>query len=79
MARRDYEVSEVTRSEILQRNERIKAVSSVCRNFGTALIIAGFGRWFYVAFDEYTMLWFVSGSVLIWSALHVLTLLESER
>jgi hypothetical protein len=56
MARRKYEAGELTRSEILQRNERIKALSGLCKTFGVALAIAGAGRWFYTAFDEYTLL-----------------------
>ena len=79
MARREYEAGEVTRSEILQRNERIKAVSGLCVNVGTALVIAGVGRWFYTAFDIYTILWLVVGPIVVWTGLHVLTLMEAEK
>ena len=78
MARREYEARDLTRSEILQRNERIKGASGLCLNIGTALVIAGVGRWFYTAFDQYTILWLAIGPVVIWTGLHVLTLLESE-
>jgi hypothetical protein len=78
MVQRDYDMGEITRSEILQRNERIKAISGLCINAGSALVIAGAARWFYTAFDIYTILWLVVGSVVVWSGLHVLTLLESE-
>jgi hypothetical protein len=78
MVRRTYETGELTRSEIFQRNERIKSVSSLCVNLGTALLVAGAARWFYTAIDEYTMLWLISGPVVIWSGLHILALLEAE-
>lgn len=78
MVRRSYQSGEVTRSEILQRNERIKALSGLCKTFGTALVIAGAGRWFYTRVDGYTIFWLVTGAVLIWSGLHILTLLEAE-
>ena len=78
MARRTYDDGGPSRSEVLQRNERIKALSGLCRTFGTALVIAGAGRWFYSAFDEYTILWLLIGALLLWSSLHILTLLEAE-
>jgi hypothetical protein len=78
MARRDYEAGDLTRSEILQRNETIKAISGLCVNVGSALVIAGAGRWFYAELDEYTILWLCVGCVVVWTGLHVLTLLEAE-
>jgi hypothetical protein len=78
MVNRTYEVGELTRSEVFQRNERIKALSGLCKTFGTALVIAGAGRWFYAEFDGYTIFWFVIGAMLLWSSLHILTLLEAE-
>jgi hypothetical protein len=75
---RTYDGAELSRSEILQRNERIKALSGLCKTFGSALVIAGAGRWFYAAFDEYIILWLLIGALLLWSSLHVLVLLESE-
>jgi hypothetical protein len=79
MPRRTYKIDELTRSEILQRNEKIKAVSGLCVNVGAALVIAGAGRWFYTAIDQYTIFWLVVGPVVIWSGLHALTLLEAEE
>jgi hypothetical protein len=78
MARRTYAAGEITRSELLQRNEQIKSVSGLCTTFGTGLVIAGAGRWFYTGVDGYTIFWLVIGPVVIWSGLHVLTLLEAE-
>ena len=78
MVRRKYETGEITRSEILTKNERIKAISGLCVNVGTALVIAGAGRWFYTCLDIYTILWLIVGPVVVWSGLHVLTLLEAE-
>ena len=78
MGQRTYETGEITRSELLQKNERIKAASSLCLNVGTALVIAGAGRWFYTAIDQYTILWLYVGPIVIWSGLHILTLLEAE-
>ena len=70
---------EVSRSEILQSNERIKSLSNLCSNFGTALTIAGAARWFYSGFDLHVLLWLIGGPLLIWSGLHFLTLLEAEE
>lgn len=78
MGQRTYEAGELTRSEILRDNERIKAISGLCVNVGTALVIAGAGRWFYTAVDAYTILWLLVGPVIVWTGLHVLTLLEAE-
>ena len=64
--------------QILQQNEGIKAVSGLCMSLGTALMIAGTGRWFYTAVDGHTSLWLVVGPEMIWSGLQVLTLLETE-
>ena len=78
MAQRSYARSEVTRSEVLQKNERIKSMSSLCANVGAALMIAGSGRWFYTAIDGNTILRLLVGPVLIWIGLQILSLLEAE-
>jgi len=75
---RGYRGTEPTKAEILQWNERVKAVSGLCINVGTALLVAGAARWFYTVVDIYTILWLIVGPVVIWSGLHALTLLESE-
>ena len=67
-----------TRSEILQGNEQIKALSGLTINIGTALLAAAATRWFFERFDENVIFWFVVGVGLIWSAVHGLRLLEAE-
>lgn len=65
-------------SETLRANEWFKAVSSVTTNLGSALVAAGFGRWFLVGFDLFVFQWLVAGPMVIWSGLHVLTRLEAD-
>lgn len=67
-----------TRSEVLQRNEQIKAVSTLLTNFGSALGAAGAARWALQAFDDQVVLWILSGAALIWTGVKLLTLLEAE-
>lgn len=43
---RTYDLSLYTASEILQRNEKIKAISTFANNAGLALPVAGVARWF---------------------------------
>jgi hypothetical protein len=43
---RTYDSADYSHSELLQRNEKIKAVSTFCNNAGLALLIAGVARWF---------------------------------
>jgi hypothetical protein len=43
---RTYDPDAYTHSELLQRNEKIKAGSLFCNNAGLALLIAGVARWF---------------------------------
>ena len=43
---RSYDPSTGTASETLQRNEKIKALSSFASNAGLALLVAGVARWF---------------------------------
>lgn len=77
MGQRTYLLGELTRSEILQRNEKVKAVFGMCVNVGTALAIAGAGRWFCTAVDLYTIFWLCIGPIVAWTGLHALTLLEA--
>ena len=65
-------------SETLRANEWFKAVSAVVTNLGSALVAAGFGRWFLVGVDAFVFQWLVAGLMVIWSGLHVLTRLEVE-
>jgi hypothetical protein len=68
----------LSRSETLQRNEQIKALSTFGNNAGLALIAAGSARWFSVALDGFAIAWSLGGLALIWSGIHILTLLESD-
>ena len=43
---RSYDPSPCTPSEVLQRNEKIKAISLFTNNAGLALLAAGVARWF---------------------------------
>ena len=67
-----------SRSELLQRNEQIKASSSLAGNAGLALVAAGSGRWFFEGVDEYAMLWLLAGAVAISVSVKALTMLEAE-
>lgn len=68
-----------SRSQRLQRNEQVKAVSNLAANGGLALFAAGLGRWFFGTLDEHAMLWLLDGAAIIWAGVMVLTLLEAER
>jgi len=57
-------VVEKSRSEILQRNEQIKAASTLGLNLGTGLVAAGSARWFFDRFDEHVIFWLLSAPVL---------------
>jgi hypothetical protein len=72
-------VEERSRSQLLQRNEQIRALSTLGMNLGTGLIIAGSGRWFFERFDEHVIFWFTLGSVVIWLGVKGLILLEAEN
>ena len=69
---------EKSRSEILRRNEQVKAVSGLTGNAGLALAAAGAGRWFFEGIDEYAMFWLLLGAVLMGVGVKSLTMLEAE-
>lgn len=48
---RTYDPSLYAPSEILQRNEKMKAISTFANNAGLALLVAGVARWFDPAKD----------------------------
>jgi len=43
---RTYDPNDFTHSELLQKNEKIKAISLFCNNAGLALLVAAVARWF---------------------------------
>lgn len=71
-------MDEKSRSELLRRNEQVKAVSSLTGNAGLALAAAGFGRWFLEGVDDFVMFWLLFGAGLIWTGVMALTMLEAE-
>ncbi len=71
-------MDEMSRSEILQRNEQVKAASNLAGNAGLALAAAGSGRWFIEGVDENAMFWLLAGAGLMWAGVKVLTLLDAE-
>jgi hypothetical protein len=71
-------MSEPSPAEILRANERVKIVSVVSSNLGTALIAASFGRWFLDGFDAYVLTWIIGFALLIWSGWYILTMLKAE-
>jgi hypothetical protein len=71
-------MDEKSRSELVQRNEQVKAVSSLMANAGLALVAAALGRWFLEGFDAFVMFWLLAGAGLIWTGVTALTMLEAE-
>jgi hypothetical protein len=68
-----------SRSRRLQRNEQVKAVSTLMGNAGLALVAAALGRWFLEGLDGHGVLWLLDGSAIIGVGVVLLTLLEAER
>lgn len=67
------------RSRRLQRNEQVKAMSSLANNAGLAFLVAGAGRWFIEGLDGHVTLWFLDGAAVIGVGVMLLTRLEAER
>jgi hypothetical protein len=72
-------MNHMSRSRRLQRNEQLKAASSLIGNVGLALMAAGAGRWFIEGFDAHAMLWLLDGCVIISAGMMLLTQLEAEK
>jgi hypothetical protein len=71
-------VHQKSRSELLQRNEQVKAVSSLMGNAGLTLAATGLGRWFLLGLDESVMVWLLFSAALIWTGVKALIMLEAE-
>jgi hypothetical protein len=71
-------VDQKSRSEIVQRNEQVKAVSTLMGNAGLTLAATGLGRWFLLGLDEFVILWLLLSAALIWTGVKVLMMLEAE-
>ena len=67
-----------SRSELLRRNEQVKAASSLAGNAGLALAAAGAGRWFFESLDGNAVFWLLAGAVLMLVSVKALTMLEAE-
>lgn len=72
-------MTDLSRTETLVANERIKNISGVLTNLGTALVATAAGRWFLGGWDLYVGVWSVVAGLMVWSGYHVLTLLEAEN
>jgi hypothetical protein len=71
-------MDEKSRSELLQRNEQIKAATTLAGNAGLALVAAALGRWFFEGLDGNVIFWLVGGSVLMPVSVKALTMLQVE-
>ena len=71
-------MDEKSLSELLRRNEQIKAASNLAGNAGLALVAAAMGRWFFEGLDEYAILWLLCGTVLMSAGVKALSMLEAE-
>lgn len=79
---RTYEPNDYARSELLQRNEKIKAGSLFCNNAGLALLVAGVARWFdpKIGLDWAAVMAFCVGATGVMISVLACTFLkESER
>jgi hypothetical protein len=71
-------MDEKSRSELLQRNEQVKAASNLAGNAGLALAAAGAGRWFFEGLDGNSIFWLLAGAVAMSVGVKALTMLEAE-
>lgn len=67
-----------TRSKILQKNEKAKALSTMTGNLGTALSIAGFGTLWLNGAQPWPIVWIVFGFAIMMFAIQLLSDLEAE-
>jgi sterol desaturase/sphingolipid hydroxylase (fatty acid hydroxylase superfamily) len=72
-------MDETSRSDLVRRNEQVKAVSSLMGNAGLALVAAALGRWFLESLDAFVIFWLLAGAGLIWTGVTALAMLEAEN
>jgi hypothetical protein len=72
-------MDQTSRLRRLQRNEQIKALSTVAGNGGLALMAAGATRWFIEGLDSHVLLWLLDGCVIIGTGVMLLTQLQAEK
>jgi hypothetical protein len=53
-------------------------MASITANSGSVLGAAAIGRWFLLGFDGFALIWIVAAIMLIWSGVHLLTMLQAE-
>jgi hypothetical protein len=66
------------RSQILQKNEKAKALSTMVGNLGTALSVAGFGTLWLNGLAPWPIVWIAFGFSTMMFALQLLSDLEAE-
>lgn len=71
-------MDETSRSDLIRRNEQVKAVSSLMGNTGLALVAAALGRWFLEGIDAFVMSCLLARAGLIWTGATALAMLEAE-
>jgi hypothetical protein len=69
---------ERTATERLRSNEKLKVLSTVITNLGTALFAAAFGRFFLSGPDGWVPVWIVFGATGIAMGIQLMSWLESE-
>ncbi|HEX8623288.1 MAG TPA: hypothetical protein VF718_15070 [Allosphingosinicella sp.] len=74
----DGEAEDRNRSELLRRNQQVKAAANLAGNAGLALTAAGAGRWFFERLDGNAIFWLLAGAVLMLVSVKALTMLEAE-
>ena len=72
-------MAEISRSQTLRDNERIKHLAGTLATWANALVIAGFGTMGIDGKVEvYPILWILGGFWLIWMSSLGLTMLQAE-
>jgi hypothetical protein len=69
---------ERTATDRLRANEKLRVFSSVIGNVGTALLAAGFGRWFLTGADGWAIIWIVFGLTAIAVAIQAMAFIDPE-
>jgi hypothetical protein len=69
---------ERTATERLRANEKLKVLSTVITNLGTALFASAFGRLFLSGPDGWVPVWIVFGTTAIAMGIQLMSWLESE-
>jgi hypothetical protein len=76
---RTYDLSLYTPSEILQRNEQIKALSLFCNNAGVLVVAAGAAEWWKHGLDHDAAIFLCGGAFVILISVLILMALKAEH